>query len=1126
MTGGSSGNGVWIRLCGRVCVEVDGRAVDEAPLGHLGRLALGFLAAERHRTVSRDELADAIWGERPPATWPDALRGVVSRVRAVLAGAGLPPAETVTSIAGCYQLHLPAGAVVDVERAAAALDAARDTLDVDTAREPVSLTAGQFLAGCEGEWVERRRRILADLRLDALEVLSAAAAAAGQFALAVEAAEEAIGTQPLRESAYVLLAGAHHGAGNRGEALRAYERCRRVLADELGVDPSARTEAMYLRLLTDDGPAPAPADEASAGRRVPSSITSFVGRQQAIADVRKHLRTARLLSLVGVGGVGKSRLALQVAGEVAGDYPQGVWLVELAGLGDPGLVASQVLSVVGTPEACVEAPTESLARHLGASRLLLVLDNCEHLVGACAALADELLRRCPGLRILTTSREALGVAGETIWPVPPLTAPAEPDTAGPSARLLDFEAVRLFVDRAEAVAPELHLDNHALADVAAVTARLEGIPLAIELAAAWAKVLSVAEIAQRLDDRFRLLVGGPRTAPARHQTLRAALDWSYESLSPDESAVLRRLAVFAGGFSLGGAEAVCPAGVDVLDALSGLFDKSLVLVDRTRAATRYRQLETVRQYAAERLVEAGEETAARNAHLRWAMLLAEAAEPRTQGPDQEQWLDTLDAEHDNLRGALDWAAGAGAAPESGARLAAALWRFWEIRGWLNEGRAVLSAWLDRHDLPPSLRARLLIAAGILAQRQKDPVPARAWYEECVVIRRSLGEKLGEASALHGLANIAYLTDDLPTAAARFEENLEVARAIDVRPMVAASLLNLGVIEHTLFMRKRTPREVSGPRAMAYLTEALAEYERLGDRHGMALALENLGSTSSWLDEHQAAFDYQERSLALRRELGDKPGIATSARFLSRLALRTGDCGMARGLSEECLAIERELGKPADEAEALGFLAQVAMVERQFDEARVLLDESVALYRQRGRTPPAWLLHALGDVATSQRDLPAARACLEEMVEDARGQDQPGVVVSGHARLSLVALAEGDVDAAAAAGAEALAASDDARGWGWILSMVGETAAGVAMHRGDAGTAARLLGASGAIRRTFEPPAEWPFLPPEHDRITATARDLLGEDGFVAAWEAGAGLARDALSDLLDEVLAPPRSGRT
>ena len=588
--------------------------------------------------------------------------------------------------------------------------------------------------------------------------------------------------------------------------------------------------------------------------------------------------------------------------------------------------------------------------------------------------------------------------------------------------------------------------------------------------------------------------------------------------------MLRRLSVFAGGFSLGGAEAVCPAGVDVLDALSGLFDKSLVLVDRTRSTTRYRQLETVRQYAAEHLIEAGEEAATRNAHLRWAMQLAEAAEPRTQGPDQERWLETLDAEHDNLRAALDWAAGAGNAPETGARLAGALWRFWEIRGWLSEGRAVLSTWLDRDDLPPSLRARLLIAAGILAQRQKDAAAARAWYEECVVIRRSLGEKLGEASALHGLANIAYLTDDLPTAAARFEENLEVARAIDVRPMVAASLMNLGVIEHTLFMRKRTPRDVSGPKAIAYLTEALAEYERLGDRHGMALALENLGSTSSWLDEHEAAFDYQQRSLALRRELGDKPGIATSARFLSRMALRTGDSRMARGLSEECLAIERELGKPSDEAEALAFLAEVAVVERQFDEARVLLDQSIAFYRDRGAVPPDWVLHALGDVALNQRDLPAARSCLEEMVDGARRRDHQGVVVGGQARLSLVALAEGDIEAAAAAGAAALAYAD-ARGWGWTLSMLGETAAGVAMDGGDAGTAARLLGASGAIRRTFEPPMKWPFLPPEHERTTATARAVLGEDGFVAAWEAGAGLEREQLADLLDEVLTPdPRSG--
>jgi len=523
-TGGSNGQVVQIRLMGRFGVEVDGVLAPDARLGQLGKVALGFLATERSRSVSRDELADVIWGESPPPTWSDALRGVVSRVRSVLEAAGLPGATTLAGAAGCYQLLLPAGTVVDVEQAVGALDAAREALAggrtgaaVGAAREAVALTGGQFLAGSGGEWVERRQRSLDELRLDALEVLSAAAAAAGQLALATEAAEAAIDLQPLRESAYVRLAGAHDAAGNRAEALRAYERCRITLAEELGVNPSPTTEAAYIRLLADPPPVGEP-------HQLPSSITSFVGRALAIAEVRKGLRTPRLLSLVGVGGVGKSRLALQVAGEVAGEYADGVWLVELAALGDPSLVALQVLSVVGAPEVRDEPTAESVARHLGPSRLLLVLDNCEHLVDACAELADILLRRCPGLRILTTSRESLGVPGESIWPVPPLTTPGLRRYPAASEALLDFEAVRLFVDRASAVAPDLALGDGDLVDVASIVHRLEGIPLAVELAAAWAKVLSVADIARRVDDRFGLLVGGPRTAPARHQTLRAALD--------------------------------------------------------------------------------------------------------------------------------------------------------------------------------------------------------------------------------------------------------------------------------------------------------------------------------------------------------------------------------------------------------------------------------------------------------------------------------------------------------------------------------------------------------------------------------------------------------------------------
>ena len=1105
-SGGSVEHDVAVRICGRLSVRVGGQEADDARLGQLGRLALAFLVTERHRPVARDELADVIWGEHPPTTWPDALRGVVGRVRAVLEAAGLPRSTTLTSASGCYQLHLPDGAVVDVEQAVTELEAARAVSAADAvghARRALSLTAGQFLAGSGGEWVERRQRALADLRLDALELLSASASAAGEPAVAVEAAEEAVALQPLRESAYLRLVEAHAASGNRAEALRAYERCRRVLAEELGVDPSETTQAAYLRLITEP-PEIAP----SPSGRLPSSTTSFVGRDRAIADVRTGLRTTRLLSLVGVGGVGKSRLALQVAGEVAGDYADGVWLVELAALADPDLVAPQVLAVVGGPEARVEPATESLTRQLALSDLLLVLDNCEHLVDACAELAAVLLARCPKLRILTTTREPLGVAGETVWPVPPLSAP---------------EAVRLFVERAGAAAPDAVLDDGVLADVALVVHRLDGIPLAIELAAAWAKVLSVTEIARRLDDRFGMLVGGPRTAPARHQTLRAALDWSYESLSAAEAAVFRRLSVFAGGFTLAAAEAVCGAG-DVLGTLSALFDKSLVLVDRSRQPTRYRQLETVRQYAAEQLVACGEQEATRHDHLAWAVGLAESAAADLEGAGQAPALDAFEADHDNLRAALDWAAGGGSG-EAGGRLAAALWRFWEIRGWLAEGRAHLATWIGRDGLPPELRARLLNAAGILAQRHKDYAAARGWYEECLVVRRSIGEPLGVASALHGLANVAYLEGDLDAARSGFEENLALARQLGVTTMTAASLLNLGVIEHTLFMRNRISKDEAAARGLPLLLESMAEYERMGDRHGVALALENLGTLTAWLGDPVGAIRYQEQSLEIRRALGDKPGIAVSARFLSRLALRTGDCGTARGLTEECLAIERELGKAADEAEALAFMAEVSVAEENYDEARSLLEESLRLFRHRDDAAvPPWLLGALGQVAVAQRDFSAARARFEEQIERSRRLDQPGVLAGSRARLSLVARAEGRTAEAAALAGDVLA-DPKSRESKWILSVLGETLAGVAE---DPLTAVRLLAASAGLRRRLDPPSTRPHLVAEYHRTLDSGRAVLGDEAFGAAWAAGESLTHEELAVALDGVVqalsppAPPR----
>ena len=927
------GQAVGIRLIGVFSLDVDGVEADEGPLGSLGKVALAYLTVERHRSVSRDELAEIVWDGRPPSTWPDALRGVVNRVRAVLEAAGLPGTGTLTSAGGCYRLCLPHGAVVDVEQSVAAVEAARGALTagrsrqaVESARLATGLTAGEFLAGCAGEWVERQQRALGELRVDALELLSEAAVAAGDAGLAAASAADAVARQPFRESAYVRLMEAHAAAGNRAEALRTYERCRRMLAEELGVRPSPSTEAVYVRLLTEEelpSPQPGPAP------RLPASITSFVGRNQAIAEIRAGMASARLLSLVGVGGVGKSRLALQVAGEASGDFEAGAWLVELAGLGDPDLVAHQVLAVLGVAEVRNEPATVTLARHLGPLHLLLVLDNCEHLIGACAALTDVLLRRCPALHVLTTSREPLDVAGETVWPVPPLTTP---EPAATSERLLDYEAVRLFVDRATAVAPDLRLDHGTLAEIAVVVSQLEGIPLAVELAAAWANVLSVADIGRRLDDRFRLLVGGPRTAPARHQTLRAALDWSYELLEPAQRRFFARLGVFAGSLGLDAAVTVAGDGLgDPLALLSALVRHSMVSV---AGDDRYRLLDSVRVYAVELLADdAGE---ARDRHSRYYTELAEAGADKILGAEQVQWLAHLRADVPNFRAALDWSFATGRY-ELAARLAGALGWFWTLEGMLDEAIDYLERAIAHDEVPALVRSRALWGEGLLAGSLGRLERAREAGLESVELARGAGDPIAYARGLNTLGVAEWALGDHAAAARVQDEAIAVLRP-------TGDLWGLGVC---MALRARTALDAGDPGGEAMARAALPVARASGDRHVLGIALEQVAQLELAAGRAHAAAEAAAECLALHEAVGYTEGIVSALHVLARSVARAGDAREARLLHLRALSLATRIGHAAAMCEALEGLAMLAAADHDVDEALTLLDAAQREREARG-----------------------------------------------------------------------------------------------------------------------------------------------------------------------------------
>jgi len=638
-------------------------------------------------------------------------------------------------------------------------------------------------------------------------------ALAVRAALHIGAAEERGGDffgAPLSRVAR-LLSAAHGGQTLVSSALAA------LVAGALGPDAALRSLGQHrLKDLAQPQevfqltPPPPPPDfpplrslEAFT-HNLPSQLSSFIGRDQEMQDARRLLTETRLLTLTGTGGAGKTRLALQVAAEAVEDYPGGVWLIELAALRDPALLTQAVAAVLGIGEEGGDRPlAQTLADALRPRSVLLVWDNCEHLVDACARLAETLLRACPGLRLLATSREALEIGGEAVLPVSSLALPP----AGPSAGAQDVtpetlagcDSVRLFVERATTALPAFRLSAGNAPAVALVCARLDGIPLALELAAARVRVLTPEQIAGRLDDRFRLLSGGSRTALPRQQTLRALIDWSYDLLPSPEKTLLRRLSAFAGGWALEAAEAVCAGGEvedwEVLDLLSRLVAKSLVMVEPPDAGrVRYRLLENLRSYAWERLVETAEADAIAARHAACFLAFAEEGEPELSGPEQATWLDRLERDHDNLRAALAHSHDSEGSVEAGLRLAGALWKFWWMRGYFSEGRFFLRWVLARSvEAAPSVRAKVLTGAGILAEAQGDYVSAVAHHQEGLAIYRSLGDTAKIAQALNNLGNAASSQEDWEHAADYYGQGLNLYHALGDEGRAAILLMNIGIV---------------------------------------------------------------------------------------------------------------------------------------------------------------------------------------------------------------------------------------------------------------------------------------------------------------------------------------------
>jgi predicted ATPase/class 3 adenylate cyclase len=709
---------------------------------------------------------------------------------------------------------------------------------------------------------------------------------------------------------------------------------------------------------------------------LPTQLTSFIGREKEVADVKRLLANTHLLTLIGPGGTGKTRLSLQVASEVLHAYPHGVWLIELAPISDPSLVSAATLAALGLPAEVHHPAIDMLCDYLHEKEALLILDNCEHLVDACARMVDRLLHAAPKLRILASSREALGIAGEVSYRVPSLELP-DVKSLPTVESLNQYEAVRLFIDRAVAALPTFTVTNDNAPAVAQICHRLDGIPLALELAAAKVRALSVEQISKRLDDRFRLLTGGSRTALERHQTLRATLDWSYNLLSEREQVLFRRLSSFINGWTLEAAEFVCSderiQSDDVFELLEQLVNKSLVVAQDWQHETRYRVLETMRQYANEKLIEAGESETLRDRHLEYFLSLAETAEPHLIRPEQLEWLDRLEAEHENMRAALEWSLGY-ERPEYALRLTAALGRFWDMHCYWMEG----TKWLDRALTKPmanptlaekTARAWALIREAILAEglddlrKMKDSAEsslalfeassdsggiatakycighslirlglldrAQSFFEESLAEFQKLNDPYWEMLNQHRLTMILVMKGD-KSPSEIIEQNLEQARKVGERLHLADTVYNraeLAWLNHQVNEAER------------YLAEADALYRDIGHRAMLNPFLRGLAAhVRNEFQEAKTIYTTMRNQLEV---IGEQNAKSTAIVYLGMLARDEGNFEQAQFFMEEVLDIQKEMGSGFWFAESRTMLGQIHFLQGNLEDAKHMFHEGIS-----------------------------------------------------------------------------------------------------------------------------------------------------------------------------------------
>ena len=1051
-----------ITLFGAFAVRVgDALVPDGAWRLRKAKSLMKMLALAPEHRIHRERATELLWPERAPEAATNNFHQALYVARRALETAGAE-ASAVLPLRDDMLVLQPGGRVdVDVDAFEAAVVRARETGELADYRAALGLHRGELLPEDRYEpWAAGRRQALSETHLGLLLEFSGRLAESGSTPAAIEALEQAVVIDPLHEAAHRQLMQLFAVAGRRQQALAQYHVLRDALRRDLEAAPDPQTARLYRALLrgeVDSGPPqpeldpqrtrPPREQQAEPSRHnLPTALTSFIGRDRELRDVARLLDRNRLLTLTGAGGSGKTRLGLHAATARVSACRDGVWLVELAGLGDPALVPAATAAALGLTLPSHREALEGLSAQLDQWRALLILDNCEHLVAACAALAEHLLGACPELRILATSREPLRVPGEVTWRVPSLAIPKPGRSVKPS-ELASYESIRLFCERAGDVAPGFALGDDNAGAVAEICFRLDGMPLALELAAARVGALSPAQIAGRLGDCLAVLTSGSRSALDRQQTLRATLSWSHELLTIAERSLFRRLAVFAGSFSLEAAEEVAVVegadGRQVADLLGRLVDKSLVVAEEDPGGYRYRLLEPMRQYARERLVDAGEAMSLEARHLAFYVELARATDPEGAAAEPIAEPRRLEADHDNLRAALGWALRH--EPEQGLRLAVHMWPMWMAGSHFQEGSRWVRAALAAAPAPTELRAEALRAASGLEVRLGRTGEISALGTERVSIFRAAGDRVAVAHALDEVGVYEFMAGRNDRAERLYAESRALAEELGDRKVAAAVLYSEGVlaqsrgdfpgareallesltrlrelpaVDKDRFFRVQTvglfvAGDGPGGAPRMYFEETLQFFRRVDAWHAIGYVLAALGDVARAQGLSEPARERLAESLAHFRDAHDAMGTAFALNRLGNLAGAQGEHALGREWLEEALALRRALGDRRGVGMTLGNLGILAARAGDLERGRSIIGEAMALFEDTDDAPGQMGMRLnLGNIAAAAGEPERARELLEASREMAEPQGLVRCVGWATLTLAELAIADGDAERAA------------------------------------------------------------------------------------------------------------------